>query len=161
LKSRLKIEDADLKCFYASMHMNSVFPTSAIKLEKSGSCKCVGGSLDCSGATWLHQHMHGLKVDDFEGKFVETFGAFASKLVEFKPDILFFSAGFDAHREEGMVGGKTQGKGVTGADYKTITTAILRAIGPGVPVVSVLEGGYAKEAIMDGLKGHLEGLKSA
>ena len=81
--------------------------------------------------------------------------------MEFKPDILFFSAGFDAHREEGMVGGKTQGKGVTGADYKTITTAILRAIGPGVPVVSVLEGGYAEAAITDGLKGHLKGLKSA
>ena len=107
--------------------------------------------------------MHGLPVDQIEGKFVETLGTkFAAKLAEFKPDILFFSAGFDAHKEESMVGKvKKQGMGVTGADYKTITTAILRAIGPGVPVVSVLEGGYAEAAIKDGLKGHLEGLKSA
>ena len=36
--------------------------------------------------------MHGLPVDQIEGKFVETLGTkFADKLVEFKPDILFFS----------------------------------------------------------------------
>ena len=78
-------------------------------------------------------------------------------MVEFKPDILFFSAGFDAHRDEGMVGGKTKGKGVTGADYKTITTAILRAIGPGVPVVSVLVGVHLLLRARDegeGARGH-------
>ena len=59
------------------------------------------------------------------------------------------------------IDGLYSNKSTKTADYKTITTAMLRAIGPGVPVVSVLEGGYAEAAITDGLKGHLEGLKSA
>ena len=127
--------------------------------------------LDAAQARWAGYEAASLSTDPSVGSFDVVgelsdaarakdgaWAAFAASLETFRPDICFFSAGFDGHRAEAMVGGKFEGQGYDGADFALITRRVLRAIGKDVPVVSVLEGGYTPEAITDGLKHHLKAL---
>ena len=86
------------------------------------------------------------------------FAAFGDALARFKPDLVFFSAGFDAHVEEHQCKGKTRGIGVGGPQYERLTRMLIEKLGGGVPCISVLEGGYAAAALSDGLAHHLRGL---
>ena len=49
----------------------------------------------------------------------------------------------------------------TGKSFFSITRRVLDAVGPAVPCISVLEGGYNREAIVDGLTCHLKALGGA
>ena len=74
------------------------------------------------------------------------------RLEEFKPQMIFISAGFDAHREDDM--GQM---GLTEQDYAWITQRILgiahrHAQGR---IVSCLEGGYALSALGRSVEAHL------
>lgn len=62
----------------------------------------------------------------------------------FQPQILFISAGFDAHRDDDMAM-----LGWTDADYAWITTQLKTAADKlcGGRIVSALEGGYALDAL--------------
>eukprot|EP00879_Flechtneria_rotunda_P013392 GHRR01013982.1.p1 GENE.GHRR01013982.1~~GHRR01013982.1.p1 ORF type:complete len:768 (+),score=320.97 GHRR01013982.1:988-3291(+) len=62
-------------------------------------------------------------------------------LINFKPDIIFISAGFDAHRKDEI---NFRYIGVTEADYEWLTDQIVQVANTccGGRVVSVLEGGY-------------------
>jgi acetoin utilization deacetylase AcuC-like enzyme len=73
-------------------------------------------------------------------------------LTEFKPQMIFVSAGFDAHRDDGL--GQL---GLVEADYAWITEqlmAIAREHGQG-RVVSCLEGGYNLGALARSVAAHL------
>ncbi|MDE2118314.1 MAG: histone deacetylase family protein [Betaproteobacteria bacterium] len=74
-------------------------------------------------------------------------------LERFRPQMLFFSAGFDAHREDDM-----GGFGLREADYVWVTEQIkeLAARYASRRIVSVLEGGYALHALGRSATAHIK-----
>ncbi|MFZ9616087.1 MAG: histone deacetylase family protein, partial [Fluviibacter sp.] len=77
------------------------------------------------------------------------------RLDEFKPQMIFISAGFDAHYEDDMGGMKLFEK-----DYAWVTTqlrdvAVRHANGR---IVSMLEGGYVMSALARSVTAHLRAL---
>ena len=74
------------------------------------------------------------------------------RLEEFRPQMLFISAGFDAHREDDL--GQL---GLVEADYEWITRRLVRLAGRhcGGRIVSCLEGGYALSALGRSVVAHL------
>ncbi|MGH2924183.1 MAG: histone deacetylase family protein [Solirubrobacterales bacterium] len=75
---------------------------------------------------------------------------------EYRPGILFVSAGYDAHRDDPLA----QCELATG-DYRSLAAAIARLADElGVPVVVCLEGGYAQEALGESVAATVEGLGS-
>jgi len=73
-------------------------------------------------------------------------------LEDFKPQMIFISAGFDAHREDDL--GQM---GLVEADYEWITRRIVdvAARHAGHRIVSVLEGGYNLSALARSVAAHL------
>jgi acetoin utilization deacetylase AcuC-like enzyme len=74
------------------------------------------------------------------------------RLEAFKPQMVFFSAGFDAHREDPL--GQL---GLVEADYEWITRRVLQVAERHAQgrVVSCLEGGYALSALARSVAAHL------
>ena len=87
--------------------------------------------------------------------------AFRTKLVPaadaFKPDILFISAGFDAHADDPIGGMK-----MTPAGYAALTRIVKRiaARHAGGRLVSVLEGGYDPGGLARSVEAHIVALRS-
>ena len=73
-------------------------------------------------------------------------------LEEFKPQMIFISAGFDAHREDDL--GQL---GLVEADYEWITQRIMSVAErhAGGRIVSCLEGGYSLSALARSVAAHL------
>lgn len=74
-------------------------------------------------------------------------------LEQFKPQMLFISAGFDAHREDGMAG-----LNLVEADYAWVTQElkiVAQKYAEG-RIVSVLEGGYALSALGRSVTAHIK-----
>lgn len=71
----------------------------------------------------------------------------------FKPEMVFISAGFDAHREDDM-----SSIGLLEADYIWVTEQIKRIAGhyAQARIVSVLEGGYALHALGRSAAAHIK-----
>ncbi len=80
-------------------------------------------------------------------------GYWLPALERFQPQMLFFSAGFDAHREDDM-----GGFGLREADYVWVTGQIkeLAARHASRRIVSVLEGGYALHALGRSATAHIK-----
>ena len=77
------------------------------------------------------------------------------RLEHFKPEMIFISAGFDAHREDDM-----GGLGLVEADYAWITAKIMvvaKAHAKG-RIVSCLEGGYNLSALARSVAAHVRTL---
>ncbi len=77
------------------------------------------------------------------------------RLEEFKPEMIFISAGFDAHREDDM-----GGLGLVEADYAWITQRVMdiaRMHAKG-RIVSCLEGGYNLSALARSVAAHVRTL---
>ncbi|KTG17238.1 MULTISPECIES: histone deacetylase family protein [unclassified Guyparkeria] len=75
-------------------------------------------------------------------------------LAEFEPQLLLFSAGFDAHTQD-LLGGLL----LENEDFGWITREVIAAAGgDDLPVVSLLEGGYDLEALEDSVLEHLKAL---
>ena len=74
------------------------------------------------------------------------------RLEEFKPQMIFISAGFDAHREDDL--GQL---GLVEADYEWITRRVMAIADKhsGSRVVSCLEGGYNLSALARSVAAHL------
>ncbi len=78
-------------------------------------------------------------------------------LEAFQPEMLFISAGFDAHREDEMAG-----LGLVEADYTWVTQALKTLAEKHAQgrIVSVLEGGYALSALGRSATAHIKVLCS-
>jgi acetoin utilization deacetylase AcuC-like enzyme len=74
-------------------------------------------------------------------------------LQRFQPQLIFISAGFDAHREDDM-----GGLALREADYVWVTEELkaLAAQYAGRRIVSVLEGGYALHALGRSVAAHIK-----
>jgi len=81
--------------------------------------------------------------------------AWLPALSDFKPQMLFVSAGFDAHREDDMAH-----LGFVEADYAWVTQELMRVAAKHAcgRIVSVLEGGYALSALGRSVVAHLRAL---
>ncbi|ADM09802.1 histone deacetylase/AcuC/AphA family protein [Parvularcula bermudensis HTCC2503] len=79
-------------------------------------------------------------------------------LRDFAPEMVVISAGFDAHREDPL-----GGLDLTEDDFAWVTTEIaaVAAETAGGRVVSVLEGGYALDALARSVAAHVEALANA
>lgn len=81
--------------------------------------------------------------------------AWFKPLHEFKPELIFFSAGFDAHIHDPLAELKLKEE-----DYEWITTEIrkIAKLYSGGKLISVLEGGYHLEALMRSVPVHINAL---
>ncbi|QBH18371.1 histone deacetylase family protein [Alcaligenes faecalis] len=77
------------------------------------------------------------------------------RIEAFAPEIVFFSAGFDAHREDEM--GQLS---LVEADYAELTAMVVRACAPsaGHRLVSMLEGGYDPSSLGRSVVAHIKAL---
>jgi acetoin utilization deacetylase AcuC-like enzyme len=78
--------------------------------------------------------------------------AWMPRLEEFKPEMIFISAGFDAHREDDM--GQL---GLVEQDYAWITSRIMDVARHHAKgrIVSCLEGGYVMSALGRSVEAHI------
>ncbi len=86
----------------------------------------------------------------------KTAAAWFSRLQDFKPDLIFFSAGFDAHENDPLAN-----IALTAPDYAWLTNEI-RAIAETYSqgrMISVLEGGYDLEALAQSVPAHVNALE--
>lgn len=91
-------------------------------------------------------------------EFRAAFGSILTELSSFRPDFIFISAGFDAHRDDHMAHLKLEDD-----DYAWATEAVceLAAETCGGRVVSTLEGGYDLPALGRSVRAHVQALMAA
>lgn len=81
------------------------------------------------------------------------------KLRLFKPNGIFVGMGFDLHISEKQIPlSKRPGIGMESKHYREVLASLPASSLKNSPVVLTLEGGYTKEAVMDGMRGVLDGL---
>jgi acetoin utilization deacetylase AcuC-like enzyme len=88
----------------------------------------------------------------------QTAAAWFDKLNAFKPQLIFFSAGFDAHVKDPLASIE-----LTDADYVWLTTQIreIAAAHCQGKMISVLEGGYHLDALAHCVPAHINALVSS
>ncbi len=88
-------------------------------------------------------------------KYLNAYENVLSKVREFKPEFLLFSAGFDAHIDDPL--GQLQ---LSSEDFYKITKRTLEISKPfcNGNVVSILEGGYDLKALQESTKRHVDAL---
>lgn len=77
------------------------------------------------------------------------------RLTEFAPELIFISAGFDAHYEDDMAS-----LGLVESDYAWVTERLLEVARQSAQgrIVSMLEGGYALSALARSVTAHIKAL---
>ncbi|WP_284155447.1 histone deacetylase family protein [Sulfuricystis multivorans] len=77
------------------------------------------------------------------------------RLTEFAPELIFISAGFDAHYEDDMAS-----LGLVESDYAWVTERLLEVARKSAQgrIVSMLEGGYALSALARSVTAHIKAL---
>ena len=88
-------------------------------------------------------------------QYLNAFDRVLDRLVEYKPDFLLFSAGFDAHKDDPLAQFQ-----LTSKDFYEITKRTLAAtnIFTKGKVVSILEGGYDLNALAESANEHVNAL---
>ncbi len=88
-------------------------------------------------------------------EYLNAFEFALKRLIEFKPEFVLISAGFDSHVKDPLAQFKLETE-----DFYTITKRILEASRKfcNGKVVSILEGGYDLEALRDSAKRHVDAL---
>ena len=73
--------------------------------------------------------------------------------IDTKFDLIYFSAGFDAHKLDPLASINLEDD-----DFYWVTKIILEKFANNVPIISVLEGGYDMKGLRNGLNNHLKKL---
>lgn len=132
----------DAKAFYASTHQFPFYPGSGARRERGAHNNVVNVPL--AGGSGSDLFRAGLSDEILPA------------LAAFRPDFIFISAGFDAHRDDPL-----GGLALTENDFAWATSAIMDAATSlcGGRVVSVLEGGYNLDALKSCAIAHVQTLK--
>jgi len=121
--------------FYASSHQYPFYPGTGSEEEVG-----LGNIFNCplpSGCdSKLFQDLFSAKIID---KINEHF------------DLVYFSAGFDAHELDPLASINLQDE-----DFFWVTEKILEKFAINIPIISVLEGGYDMKGLYNGLNNHLK-----
>ena len=128
------------KVLYISTHQYPFYPGTGANNEKGKHSNILNIPLPAgtNSEEYMNAYEHVLK-----------------KLKEFKPEILLFSAGFDAHKDDPLAQFKLKSK-----DFYDITKRTLKVINKSInnKVVSILEGGYDLNALKESSEYHLKAL---
>ena len=128
------------KVLYISTHQYPYYPGSGSEREKGKFNNILNIPLEAgtSAIEYLNAYEHVL-----------------NKLIEFKPEFLLFSAGFDAHIDDPLAQLK-----LSSEDFYEITRRTLEIIKSfcNGKVVSILEGGYDLRALQESTQRHVEAL---
>ena len=73
--------------------------------------------------------------------------------IDVKFDLIYFSAGFDAHKLDPLASINLENE-----DFYWVTKIVLEKLANNVPIISVLEGGYDMKGLLHGLNSHLKAL---
>ena len=73
--------------------------------------------------------------------------------IDTKFDLIYFSAGFDAHKLDPLASINLEDN-----DFYWVTKIVLEKFANNVPIISVLEGGYDMKGLHNGLNNHLKKL---
>jgi len=124
--------------FFVSLHQAHHYPGTGMESERGGTgAKGTNMNIPMGAGAGDEEY-----YDKFDGQILPA-------LTKFRPDIIFISAGFDAHADDPLAG-----LSLTAQGYAGITKRILDLAGPG-PVVSTLEGGYNIEALTESVLTHV------
>jgi len=130
---------ADCTVLYCSIHQSPQYPGTG-SAEETG----VGAG---EGFTVNVPMSAGTLDDQYLSKFDEEI---MPALMEFEPDLLLISAGFDGH-EDDPIGGFLLTSALYGELTRRLRWDLWEHLGAELPMVLVLEGGYAVEAIGESL----------
>jgi acetoin utilization deacetylase AcuC-like enzyme len=130
----------DPSVLYVSLHQFPFYPGTGARSER-GEGKGEGYTLNIPFPAGTNEETY---LRCFSDEVVPA-------LTEYKPDLLMVSAGFDAHRDDPL-GGML----LTEDSFAEMT----RLVCLGVPVISVLEGGYDLAALGKSVESHLRILET-
>ncbi len=128
------------KVLYISTHQYPYYPGSGTEQEKGKYNNIFNIPLE-SGTT--------------SEQYLNAYDHVLNKIIEFKPEFLLFSAGFDAHKDDPLAQLKLNSN-----DFYTLTKRTLEAAKKFCKgkVVSILEGGYDLNALMSSTEKHVDAL---
>lgn len=126
--------------FYGSTHQSPLFP---------------GTGKESAGA---QIHNHPLEAGSGSLAFRTAFEEIFEELAQFRPDFIFISAGFDAHRDDPIAQLKLED-----GDYAWVTEAACKIAAESCEgrVVSTLEGGYDLPSLARSVRAHVKALMAA
>ena len=128
------------KVLYVSTHQYPYYPGSGTEQEKGKFNNIFNIPLE-AGTT--------------SEQYLNAYDHVLNKIIEFKPEFLLFSAGFDAHKDDPLAQLKLNSN-----DFYTLTKRTLEAAKKSCngKVVSILEGGYDLNALMSSTEKHVDAL---
>ena len=128
------------KVLYVSTHQYPYYPGSGTEQEKGKFNNIFNIPLE-AGTT--------------SEQYLNAYDHVLNKIIEFKPEFLLFSAGFDAHKDDPLAQLKLNSN-----DFYTLTKRALEAAKKSCngKVVSILEGGYDLNALMSSTEKHVDAL---
>ena len=88
-------------------------------------------------------------------EYLNAFDRVLERLVQYKPDFLLFSAGFDAHKDDPLAQFQLSSKDFYEITKRTLTATNKFTAGK---VVSILEGGYDLNALAESANEHVNAL---
>ena len=88
-------------------------------------------------------------------QYFNAFDRVLERLVQYKPDFLLFSAGFDAHKDDPLAQFQLNSKDFYEITKRTLTATNKFTAGK---VVSILEGGYDLNALAESANEHVNAL---
>ena len=133
---------ADPSVLYVSLHQFPFYPGSGAA-EETGRGDGRGFTVNVPLSAGAGDAAYGAAMDRIVAPVLEAYG----------PELLLFSAGFDAHARDPLAQME-----VTENGFKTLIRRSLAAIGPAVGVGLLLEGGYDLIGLGSSLAASLEGL---
>ena len=132
------IFEDDQNIFYASCHQYPFYPGTG-DISETGVGNIFNCPLPTGCGTDLFRKLFTVNILD---KIHENF------------DLLYFSAGFDAHKSDPLASVNLEDD-----DFKWVTEVVIKKFALNIPIISVLEGGYDMKALYSGLNNHLKVLK--
>jgi acetoin utilization deacetylase AcuC-like enzyme len=127
--------EEDPSVFFISLHQYPFYPGTGARNER-GRGKGEGYTLNIP-----------LPAGTGEERYIEAFTEqVVPALTSFKPEMLFISSGFDAHKDDPLGGMR-----LTEHSFARMTQMVKDI----APVVSVLEGGYNLQALAGSVEGHV------
>jgi len=132
----------DPSVLFVSLHQSPLYPGSGAA-EESGRGDGRGYTLNVPLSAGAGDAVYAAAIDRIVAPVLEAY----------RPGLLLFSAGFDAHARDPLA--QMQ---LTDDGFRTIVRRTLGALDPGVPVGMSLEGGYDLSGLGSSLGAALEGL---
>jgi acetoin utilization deacetylase AcuC-like enzyme len=133
----------DNRVLFVSTHQSNIFPFSGLDNQNGG--------VDAEGFNINISLPQGTRYAEMEA---EIYKKAARQINLFDPDVILFSAGFDAHKEDPIGGFDLESE-----DFYKLSKLYLSFVkNTDIPVISILEGGYNSQALAESVECHIQAL---